>query len=76
MQLETLRLQGALHEIERASRHVARFCRTHGIEAEDERILELILEELITNTVKHGSPPVDAPIEVSLVRVTSLEYPA
>lgn len=66
MQPETLRLQGALHEIERASGHVAAFCRAHGIEADDARILELILEELITNTVKHGQAPAGAAIEVRL----------
>ena len=59
----------ALHEIERASQFAGRFCRAHGIDAEDERILVLILEELITNTVKHGEAPPDAPIELSLTRV-------
>jgi len=68
MQPDTLRLKGALHEIERASRFVGGFCRAHGIEAEEERILVLILEELITNTVKHGEAPPDAPIDISLAR--------
>ena len=66
MQSETLRLQGALHEIDRASRHAAAFCRAHGIAADDERILVLILEELITNTVKHGGAPPGSVIELAL----------
>ena len=60
----SLTLQGRLPEIGRASHFVADFCQSEGLEGSDERILTLILEELITNTVKHGSPPVDAPIHI------------
>lgn len=68
MKRETLTLQGRLPEIGRASHFVADFCRSEGLDSSQERVLVLILEELITNTVKHGSPPVDAPIHVSLAR--------
>ena len=69
MNPETLILQGELREIERASQFASQFCRERAIHRDHERILDLILEELITNTVKHGSPPAGSPISVSLDRV-------
>ncbi len=66
MKPETLSLQGRLHEIERASRFAIGFCQAQGLESPEQRILLLILEELITNTVKHGAAPPEAPIQVSL----------
>lgn len=71
MQPVTLTLQGRLAEIGRASHFVADFCGSESLDSSEERILLLILEELITNTVRHGSPPVDAPIRVTLSRVES-----
>ena len=68
MKPETLTLQGRLAEIGRASHFAADFCRSEDLDASQERVLVLILEELITNTVKHGSPPVDAPIVITLAR--------
>ena len=68
MKRETLTLQGRLAEIGRASHFVADFCQSEALDSSQERVLVLILEELITNTVKHGSPPVDAPIHVTLAR--------
>jgi len=68
MKPETLTLQGRLSEIGRASHFVADFCGSKDLDSSQERVLVLILEELITNTVKHGSPPVDAPIHITLVR--------
>lgn len=66
----SLTLQGRLPEIGRASQFVADFCRSEGLDGAQERVLTLILEELITNTVKHGSPPVDAPIHLDMARTT------
>lgn len=68
MHSETVTLRGELHEIERASQFVGKFCRSRGIETSQERVLILIMEELITNTVKHGSPPAGSPISVTLER--------
>lgn len=68
MQPQTLTLQGRLHEIERASRFAGGFCRAHGLGRAQCDVLILILEELITNTVKHGLPPEQAPISIALER--------
>lgn len=70
IQSETLTLRGELHEIERASQFVVQFCHSRGVEGSHESILILIMEELITNTVKHGSPPAGSPISVTLARST------
>jgi serine/threonine-protein kinase RsbW/sigma-B regulation protein RsbU (phosphoserine phosphatase) len=63
---ESLTLASRLDEINRAAAHVHRLCTGRGIGAPTEHILVLILEELITNSVKHGRPPPDAPIHVTL----------
>lgn len=44
------------------------FCRTHQISARFQRVLLLILEELVTNTVTHGQPPEGSLIDVGLRR--------
>lgn len=68
MQPETLTIQGELREIERACSFAARFCHTRGIDPVHARTLVLILEELITNTVKHGKLAAGSPITVTLQR--------
>jgi len=68
MQPETLTIQGELREIERACSFAARFCHARGISPVHARTLVLILEELITNTVKHGKLAAGSPITVTLQR--------
>lgn len=68
MQPETLTIQGELRETERAYSFAARYCQTRGISPVHARTLGLILEELITNTIKHGKPAAGSPITVTLQR--------
>ena len=44
------------------------FCRNNGIRTRLGRVLLLILEELVTNTVTHGQPPSGSVIDVGLCR--------
>lgn len=71
MQPETLTFQCKLREIERVRSFAARFCDTCGAGHDHARTLVLILEELITNTVKHGNCAPDSPITVTLERTPS-----
>lgn len=68
MQPETLTIQCELRELERACTFAARFCDARGIGRGHARTLVLILEELITNTVKHGHCAAGSPITVTLER--------
>lgn len=47
-------LDGNLKELERLTGEAARFCRQHGLGGEVEFDLTLALEELFTNTLRHG----------------------
>lgn len=68
MQPETLTIQGELREIEHAHSFATRFCESRGIGPVHSYTLVLILEELITNTVKHGNTAAGSPISVTLQR--------
>lgn len=68
MQPETLTIQCELREIERACSFAARFCNTWGVGHGHAHTFVLILEELITNTVKHGHSAAGSPITVTLER--------
>jgi serine/threonine-protein kinase RsbW len=47
-------LNGAIHELEGLSREIAGFCAQHGLGDEAEFQLNLVLEELFVNAVRHG----------------------
>jgi anti-sigma regulatory factor (Ser/Thr protein kinase) len=47
-------LDGNLRELERLTAETARFCRDHGLDGEVEFDLNLVAEELFTNSVRHG----------------------
>lgn len=52
--------------VDGAEAYASAFCQAHRIGARLERVLLLILEELVTNTVTHGHPAQDSIIEVTL----------
>lgn len=54
--------------VQRALALVSAFCADNRITGRDRMVLYLIMEELVTNTLRHGAPPADAPIEVELTR--------
>jgi anti-sigma regulatory factor (Ser/Thr protein kinase) len=47
-------LDGSVSELERLAAELAVFCRRHGLDDSVEFDLNLVLEELFTNTVRHG----------------------
>ena len=47
-------LNGNLSELERLAAEVSRFCAAHSLGGEVEFDLNLVLEELFVNTVRHG----------------------
>jgi anti-sigma regulatory factor (Ser/Thr protein kinase) len=47
-------LDGDIRELERLSAWIAAFCADHGLEGDVEFDLNLALEELFTNSVRHG----------------------
>jgi serine/threonine-protein kinase RsbW len=47
-------LNGNLKELERLAAEVSRFCRENGLHGDAEFQLNLVLEELFVNTVRHG----------------------
>lgn len=47
-------LNGSLKELERLAAEIARFCRENSLDDEIEFQLNLVLEELFVNTVRHG----------------------
>jgi anti-sigma regulatory factor (Ser/Thr protein kinase) len=47
-------LNGNLKELERLAAEVSRFCRENGLGEDAEFQLNLVLEELFVNTVRHG----------------------
>jgi anti-sigma regulatory factor (Ser/Thr protein kinase) len=47
-------LNGSFSELERLAAEVAAFCQRHGFDDSVEFDLNLVLEELFTNTVRHG----------------------
>ncbi len=47
-------LQGSVNELERLVTAVGEFCRAHGLDENVEFDLNLVLEELFTNSVRHG----------------------
>jgi anti-sigma regulatory factor (Ser/Thr protein kinase) len=49
-----LLLDGNLSELSRLAAETARFCREHGLGQEVEFQLNLVLEELLTNAIRHG----------------------
>ena len=47
-------LNGNLNELERLTAEVSRFCRENALDEDAEFQLNLVLEELFVNTVRHG----------------------
>lgn len=47
-------LDGELRELQRLVEHVDHFCRAEGLDSEASFELNLVLEELFTNAVRHG----------------------
>ncbi|HXR36138.1 MAG TPA: ATP-binding protein [Candidatus Binataceae bacterium] len=47
-------LKGSFTELARLAAETARFCREHGLDGDVEFDLNLALEELFTNVVRHG----------------------
>jgi anti-sigma regulatory factor (Ser/Thr protein kinase) len=47
-------LNGSLNELERLAAEVSRFCLENGLDADADFQLNLVLEELFVNTVRHG----------------------
>ena len=47
-------LNGNLSELERLSAEISRFCRENSLDDEAEFQLNLVLEELFVNTMRHG----------------------
>ena len=61
-----LTLPSKILQISRACRAVTDFCVGNALARPAERRLQLVLEELITNTVRHGLAPATALIDVRL----------
>lgn len=53
--------------VSKATALVDRFCAQNGIGVRDRIVLRLIVEELVTNTLRHGRPPAGAPITLRLI---------
>jgi anti-sigma regulatory factor (Ser/Thr protein kinase) len=51
---QEISLEGNIRELERLSEWIAEFCAANGLEGEIEFDLNLVLEELFTNSVRHG----------------------
>ncbi|HWC99302.1 MAG TPA: ATP-binding protein [Candidatus Sulfopaludibacter sp.] len=49
-----LTLDGSMAELSRLSQHVAQYCAAHSLGDDAEFQLNLVLEELFTNSVEHG----------------------
>jgi serine/threonine-protein kinase RsbW len=49
-----LALDGNAGELERLATHLGEFCRQNGLEGDVEFDLNLVLEELFMNTIRHG----------------------
>lgn len=60
-------IDSRLAEIERAANFVAEFCTAHALSEEDAHALGIVLDELVSNSVRHGlaSEP-GHPISISL----------
>ena len=54
MSATTFTLDGTLAELELLARETRRFCRESGLEEEVEHDVNLVLEELFTNSIRHG----------------------
>jgi anti-sigma regulatory factor (Ser/Thr protein kinase) len=71
-------LDGNLKELERLTGETRRFCRQHGLGGDVEFDLTLVLEELFTNSLRHGGcAGVDRAAEVRLTMLpdgVELEY--
>lgn len=53
--------------VNQATALVDRFCAQNGIGVRDRIVLRLIVEELVTNTLRHGRAPASAPITLRLI---------
>jgi serine/threonine-protein kinase RsbW len=51
---DSLLLNGKLNEIQRLVAEAARFCKENGLTEDLEFDLNLVLEELLTNAIRHG----------------------
>ncbi|MCP5151869.1 MAG: ATP-binding protein [Ectothiorhodospiraceae bacterium] len=63
---ERVRLANHIGALDGALLVTDRFARVVGLDAHDARILRLVVEELVTNSITHGGAPPDAPIDLSL----------
>lgn len=62
-------LAGRMAEVVRAQAFVDSFCRNHGLDEDLARRLDIILEELMVNTIRHGGvedEPAAVEVAVSL----------
>jgi serine/threonine-protein kinase RsbW len=64
----SLALRSDLAAIDEVAGLVSAVCHDCALGGQGEHTLNLILEELITNTVRHGRPDPESPIEVRLQR--------
>jgi serine/threonine-protein kinase RsbW len=62
----SLSITPTMEGVDEAECYASAFCHGHGIGPRLERVLLLILEELITNTVTHGDPSPESTIDVTL----------
>ena len=65
---ERLVTPATMAAVDRAEAYASAFCQQRGVAARLQRVLLLILEELVTNTVTHGHPPAGSTIDVTLRR--------
>lgn len=63
---DSLRIPPEMAGVDQAESYASRFCHQHDIGPRLERVLLLILEELVTNTVNHGRPVQGSFIDVTL----------
>ena len=63
---DTKMVAADINSVAEATRLVDTFCNQHQISLRDKIGLRLIIEELVTNTLRYGSTPNTAPIKVVL----------
>jgi anti-sigma regulatory factor (Ser/Thr protein kinase) len=63
---DSLRIPPEMSGVDQAESYASAFCQQHQIGPRLQRVLLLILEELVANTVNHGQPPQGSFIDVTL----------
>ena len=61
-----LAIPATMAAVDMAQRYASAFCQSRAIDSHHERVLLLILEELVTNTVTHGRTAEGSEIDVGL----------